>query len=222
MRKPQIGEWRMMDSGIAPRCSRWLPEHLDCPAQICLAWCSWLAVYSSRWGGSQGAGEGAKEQVTVVGPRYNNMGDSGHTDLKHVSQHLLLQACSNPAAEEKKLNQLQSTRWTGRNGFKCLFLFLSFRPINQHGGRWLNNLPEVTKNISWRESGVKKDVRVWDTESVKMHFQLWQLSSAPWLFLPIAVCLQQQHPVHLYEMKLKHLTQILDVTCILEAVWTDL
>ena len=43
-------------------------------------------------------GEGAKEQVKVVGPR----GDSGHTDLKHVSQHLLLQACSNPAAEEKK------------------------------------------------------------------------------------------------------------------------
>ena len=35
-------------------------------------------------------GEGAKEQVKVVGPR----GDSGHTDLKHVSQHLLLQACS--------------------------------------------------------------------------------------------------------------------------------
>ena len=114
----------------------------------------WTVLHKFAWHGvldllfTHPDGEGAKEQVTVVGPRYNNMGDSGHTDLKHVSQHLLLQACSNPAAEEKKLNQLQSTRWTGRNGFKCLFLFLSFRPINQHGGRWLNNLPKVTKNIS--------------------------------------------------------------------------
>ena len=73
-------------------------------------------------------GEGAKEKVTVVGPRYNNTGDSGHTDLKHVSQHLLMQACNNPAAEEKKLIALDWEKWVQ--------MFVSFSELSTNKPTW--------------------------------------------------------------------------------------
>ncbi|KAG5274624.1 hypothetical protein AALO_G00138350 [Alosa alosa] len=80
----------------------------ECPLQhvageSCTTTCGLHKLSANMASTKDKDGKGAKEQVKVVGPRYNNTGDSGHTDLKHVSQHLLLQACSNSAAEEKKL-----------------------------------------------------------------------------------------------------------------------
>lgn len=48
----------------------------------------------------------------------------------------------------EKTHQSVSACCTGRDGSKCLSLFLSFRPINHYGGRWFNSLPEETKKTS--------------------------------------------------------------------------
>lgn len=82
--------WRVRDDGVSHLSA--VDDHPNI----------WTVLHKFAWHGvpdllfTHPDGKRANDQVKVVGPRYNNTGDSGHTDLKHVSQHLLLQACTKP------------------------------------------------------------------------------------------------------------------------------